>query len=204
MSVSSIETTRSSGSEISFSSVLSRQSSHDHSVASGQSGSSWSKGTRRRRRRPAVARKQLSSNEDRRPYECTFCTDSFKTKYDWQRHEKSLHLSLESWQYALLARLFDALVQLIFATGALLMDQHRTEASAVRFADTHIQTQSTWKPTTIIFVPNSLLTSEHSTAKIICASISVCLTTIANSTAQRWNPGLVLTMKFNLDAASAT
>ncbi|KAJ4360657.1 uncharacterized protein N0V89_001223 [Didymosphaeria variabile] len=27
----------------------------------------------------------------------TFCTDRFKNKYDWTRHEKSLHLSLEKW-----------------------------------------------------------------------------------------------------------
>ena len=30
-------------------------------------------------------------------YQCTFCTEVFKTKYDWQRHEKSLHLPLEQW-----------------------------------------------------------------------------------------------------------
>jgi hypothetical protein len=30
-------------------------------------------------------------------FQCTFCTDHFKTKYDWQRHEKSLHLSLDKW-----------------------------------------------------------------------------------------------------------
>lgn len=30
-------------------------------------------------------------------YQCTFCTEVFKTKYDWQRHEKSLHLPLEKW-----------------------------------------------------------------------------------------------------------
>lgn len=30
-------------------------------------------------------------------YQCTFCTETFKTKHDWQRHEKSLHLSLERW-----------------------------------------------------------------------------------------------------------
>lgn len=34
---------------------------------------------------------------DGRPYKCTFCCDSFKTKYDWARHEKSRHLNLESW-----------------------------------------------------------------------------------------------------------
>ncbi len=98
-SVSSLETARSSGSEFSFSSMLSRQSSTDHSVASGQSGHSLARETRRRRRKPVVARKKVPRADDKRPYECTFCTDSFKTKYDWQRHEKSLHLSLESWQY---------------------------------------------------------------------------------------------------------
>ncbi|KAG9389021.1 Homeobox-KN multi-domain protein [Pyrenophora tritici-repentis] len=36
------------------------------------------------------------------PYQCTFCTEVFRTKYDWQRHEKSLHLPLEKWICALL------------------------------------------------------------------------------------------------------
>ena len=31
-------------------------------------------------------------------YQCTFCTETFKTKHNWQRHEKSLHLSLEQWE----------------------------------------------------------------------------------------------------------
>ncbi|KAL7904912.1 hypothetical protein GGI35DRAFT_472105 [Trichoderma velutinum] len=31
-------------------------------------------------------------------YQCTFCTETFKTKHNWQRHEKSLHLSLEQWK----------------------------------------------------------------------------------------------------------
>ena len=32
-----------------------------------------------------------------RMYQCTFCIKTFKTKYDWQRHETSIHLSLEEW-----------------------------------------------------------------------------------------------------------
>ncbi|KHN97996.1 C2H2 type zinc finger containing protein [Metarhizium album ARSEF 1941] len=32
-----------------------------------------------------------------RTFQCTFCTETFRTKHDWQRHEKSLHLSLERW-----------------------------------------------------------------------------------------------------------
>lgn len=31
-------------------------------------------------------------------FQCTFCTETFKTKHNWQRHEKSLHLSLEQWE----------------------------------------------------------------------------------------------------------
>ncbi|KAJ5322341.1 Homeodomain [Penicillium brevicompactum] len=30
-------------------------------------------------------------------YQCTFCTQSFKKKHDWSRHEKSVHLTLDSW-----------------------------------------------------------------------------------------------------------
>lgn len=30
-------------------------------------------------------------------FQCTFCTRTFKTKYDWQRHEKSIHLNFETW-----------------------------------------------------------------------------------------------------------
>lgn len=32
-----------------------------------------------------------------RIYQCTFCTDTFRTKFDWVRHEGSLHLALEKW-----------------------------------------------------------------------------------------------------------
>ncbi|KAJ5823198.1 Homeodomain [Penicillium robsamsonii] len=30
-------------------------------------------------------------------YQCTFCSQSFKKKHDWARHEKSVHLTLDSW-----------------------------------------------------------------------------------------------------------
>lgn len=30
-------------------------------------------------------------------YQCTFCPETYKTKYDWQRHEKTMHLSLDQW-----------------------------------------------------------------------------------------------------------
>jgi hypothetical protein len=32
-----------------------------------------------------------------RIFKCTFCCDTFKHKYDWVRHEKSLHLNMEEW-----------------------------------------------------------------------------------------------------------
>ncbi|KAF2024800.1 hypothetical protein EK21DRAFT_104422 [Setomelanomma holmii] len=50
------------------------------------------------RRRPVDTDLRLGVHE---PYQCTFCTESFKTKHDWQRHEKSLHLPLEQWVCAL-------------------------------------------------------------------------------------------------------
>ncbi|PVH74247.1 hypothetical protein DL98DRAFT_537600 [Cadophora sp. DSE1049] len=40
---------------------------------------------------------KLDSNEVSRKFQCTFCTERFQTKYDWQRHEKSMHLPLEKW-----------------------------------------------------------------------------------------------------------
>jgi hypothetical protein len=55
-----------------------------------------SKERRRRRRLPTRGHK-ADSEEILRPFQCTFCTDRFKSKYDWSRHEKSLHLSLEKW-----------------------------------------------------------------------------------------------------------
>lgn len=40
---------------------------------------------------------KLDTDDGPRLFQCTFCTDRFKSKYDWSRHEKSLHLSLEKW-----------------------------------------------------------------------------------------------------------
>ncbi|KAL4801820.1 hypothetical protein BDV18DRAFT_70114 [Aspergillus unguis] len=52
---------------------------------------------RRRRKRTAAFSKAKKPVQEPRPFQCTFCTDTFRTKYDWTRHEKTLHLSLESW-----------------------------------------------------------------------------------------------------------
>ncbi|KAH7133755.1 hypothetical protein EDB81DRAFT_727209 [Dactylonectria macrodidyma] len=52
----------------------------------------------RPRRRNRAAKTQLINDLNR--FQCTFCTDTFRTKHDWKRHEKSLHLPLESWACA--------------------------------------------------------------------------------------------------------
>ncbi|OTB06497.1 hypothetical protein M426DRAFT_55141 [Hypoxylon sp. CI-4A] len=52
---------------------------------------------RRRRRRAPPRRAEESINQPPKTFQCTFCTETFRTKHDWQRHEKSLHLSLERW-----------------------------------------------------------------------------------------------------------
>jgi len=62
----------------------------------GSASSSLPRGRRRRRRKvPAVSAVPL--RQELKTFQCTFCTDTFRTKHDWQRHEKSLHLSLERW-----------------------------------------------------------------------------------------------------------
>jgi hypothetical protein len=44
-------------------------------------------------------------------FQCTFCAQTFKKKHDWARHEKSVHLTLESWictpNFGELQQLFD-------------------------------------------------------------------------------------------------
>jgi hypothetical protein len=71
-------------------------------LSSGSQGSSKIRRPARRkrgtRRRPLEPEVVIDPNL---PYLCTFCTETFRTKYDWQRHEKSLHLPLEKWVCAL-------------------------------------------------------------------------------------------------------
>ena len=89
-STSSLGTSHSSGG--SFASAFSHKSR-------GSFGSFGSFGNRGRRRRRKQAPKPVKANLAVAPrtFQCTFCTETFKTKHDWQRHEKSLHLSLERW-----------------------------------------------------------------------------------------------------------
>lgn len=83
---------------ISSGSMGSHNSAYSHSSRNslGSFNSLKSKERRRRRRMPTRT-PRLSLDDGPRLFQCTFCTDRFKSKYDWSRHEKSLHLSLEKW-----------------------------------------------------------------------------------------------------------
>ncbi|KAH7083782.1 hypothetical protein FB567DRAFT_91762 [Paraphoma chrysanthemicola] len=87
-------------------SASSAGTSHSSDFSNRQSsGSQSSLRLRRPARRKRVSRRRRVDTDLRHevhdPYQCTFCTESFKTKHDWQRHEKSLHLPLEQWVCAL-------------------------------------------------------------------------------------------------------
>ncbi|KAJ9132519.1 C2H2 type zinc finger domain-containing protein [Pleurostoma richardsiae] len=91
-STSSLGTSQSSGG--SFASAY----SHASRGSFGSLGS-LGRGRRRRRRRAPPARpdEKTPLHAPLKTFQCTFCTETFRTKHDWQRHEKSLHLSLERW-----------------------------------------------------------------------------------------------------------
>jgi hypothetical protein len=46
---------------------------------------------------PSIAGTNLSAQTQQKKFQCTFCTDTFTTKYDWTRHEISLHLPLKRY-----------------------------------------------------------------------------------------------------------
>ncbi|KAF9870299.1 C2H2 type zinc finger domain-containing protein [Colletotrichum karsti] len=90
-SASSVGTSHSSGG--SFASAYSHASR-----GSFGSFNSFNRGRRRRRRRADGKPAETTSlATPLKTFQCTFCTETFRTKHDWQRHEKSLHLSLERW-----------------------------------------------------------------------------------------------------------
>ncbi|KAG5655093.1 hypothetical protein KAF25_000216 [Fusarium avenaceum] len=71
-----------------------------HSYSSGSSFKILARHAGRRRRRRAPRRQgypRPSLFPTYYPYQCTFCPETFKTKHNWARHEKSLHLSPEKW-----------------------------------------------------------------------------------------------------------
>jgi hypothetical protein len=90
-STSSVGTSQSSGN--SFASAY----SHKSRGSFGSFGSFGNRGRRRRRRQGPKPVRVSPTATPVRTFQCTFCTETFKTKHDWQRHEKSLHLSLERW-----------------------------------------------------------------------------------------------------------
>ncbi|KAL2810571.1 hypothetical protein BJX63DRAFT_315355 [Aspergillus granulosus] len=90
----SIASSNRSGSGIS-SSHSSIQSFASHS-SNGSFNRFYATEPRRRRRRGKPTAIRAKGGQER-PFQCTFCTDTFRTKYDWTRHEKTLHLSLESY-----------------------------------------------------------------------------------------------------------
>ncbi|KAF2013006.1 hypothetical protein BU24DRAFT_262493 [Aaosphaeria arxii CBS 175.79] len=87
-STASRDSGASSSSALSGTSDLSDASSKSYRIPAKKS---------RRRPRVTAKRRNGGSNMADRIFKCTFCCDAFRHKYDWVRHEKSVHLSLESW-----------------------------------------------------------------------------------------------------------
>lgn len=88
----------------SISSLGSRASETSDSVSSAwsyHSGGEGRRGSFSRLPRPGKPRRRghsrQQSNSEENQYQCTFCTQSFKKRHDWTRHEKSVHLQLDSW-----------------------------------------------------------------------------------------------------------
>ncbi|OAA74203.1 homeobox and C2H2 transcription factor [Cordyceps fumosorosea ARSEF 2679] len=52
---------------------------------------------RRRRKRAGLPTHTTYPAAARGSFQCTFCAEDFQTKYDWQRHEKTWHLSIDRW-----------------------------------------------------------------------------------------------------------
>jgi hypothetical protein len=85
----------SSNSDTSFSSHQSIRSTR--SEASSATQDSYKPQRHQNRVRKTGKRRTATEDGANRPFCCTFCCDKFKSKYDWARHEKSLHLNLEGW-----------------------------------------------------------------------------------------------------------
>lgn len=85
-SITSAETPLSASSRISERSGVSSSSLSQHKSTAGI-----------KRNKPSGGKKKRTSATAPRIFCCTFCCDKFKSKYDWMRHEKSLHLNLETW-----------------------------------------------------------------------------------------------------------
>lgn len=115
----------------------SRSSLAGYSESSGSMTSAWSNHsgipcdiiqTRRRRRR-----RETHPAQDHL-YQCTFCRYSSKKRHDWARHERSVHLSLESW---LCTPDLEAVREAITSTSATCALCDETETSPTHFDDVH-------------------------------------------------------------------
>jgi hypothetical protein len=93
-SMTSLDTGR-SDSQVSSGSFSNLSATSSRSLGSRNSHRSGSGSRREARRRKRVNPHQTPATL--RPFHCTFCTDRFRTKYDWMRHEKSLHLNLDKY-----------------------------------------------------------------------------------------------------------
>ncbi|KAI8938370.1 hypothetical protein NX059_004265 [Plenodomus lindquistii] len=73
----------------------------ESSIRSWNSGHSATSRSNRRSQTPKSRGKAKAKGRNMdaadRIFKCTFCCDTFKHKYDWARHEKSLHLNMEEW-----------------------------------------------------------------------------------------------------------
>lgn len=88
-SISSLESGTSNGS---MESILSSRSCGSR-ISAGSSNHRKSKS----KTRVTKSRNRAGPSTAERPFPCTFCCDTFRNKYDWTRHEKSLHLNPEQW-----------------------------------------------------------------------------------------------------------
>lgn len=59
--------------------------------------SSASRGRRRGRKRFAASTKPSDVDAPKHGFYCTFCWKSFKNKYEWKRHESTVHIPHHSW-----------------------------------------------------------------------------------------------------------
>lgn len=94
LSMSSYEHSHSSGSE------LSNQASREPFQRSPTPIPQMRPRRHRRRLKCSTIRTGKGPALQKRAYQCTFCCDSFRSKYDWQRHENALHLSVDRWNCA--------------------------------------------------------------------------------------------------------
>lgn len=76
--------------------------SHESSASSTDSAWSSAGSSSQARTRRSSGRLAKSTPKGSKPriFCCTFCCDRFGTRYEWVRHEKSLHLNLETWYCA--------------------------------------------------------------------------------------------------------